>query len=100
MLPDYDDDFEQVAPVGTYVPNGYGLFDITGNVWEWCADWFGEYSVDDLKDPRGPPTGTMRILRGAGWGAMEDQYECAYRRTHAPQRCSAQSGFRCVLSLP
>src|SRR5262249_22585839 len=57
---------ERTAPVGSYLPNAFGLFDMHGNLWEWCADWYSEdyYSQSPRQDPPGPPRGTLRVLRG------------------------------------
>jgi formylglycine-generating enzyme required for sulfatase activity/predicted Ser/Thr protein kinase len=58
---------ERTMPVGTFSPNGYGLYDICGNVWEWCSDWFGEYGSDAAINPLGPSNGSHRVLRGGSW---------------------------------
>ena len=66
----YDDGFVWTAPVGSFVPNGFGLSDMAGNVWEWTADWFSEdaFSSPSATNPRGPSSGQSRVVRGSSWG--------------------------------
>ncbi len=66
--------------VKSYAPNGYDLYDMTGNVWEWCWDWHGDYS-GDATDPRGPETGASRVLRGGGWNYASDLCRVSSRAT-------------------
>ncbi len=66
---DTDDGHAVSAPVGSYKPNAFGLYDMIGNVWEWCADWYdaGYYAKSPSEDPTGPDSGTGRLLRGGSW---------------------------------
>ena len=86
-------------PTGTFPPNAFGLYDMSGNVWEWVADWYGPdyYSGSDLRDPRGPISGNMRILRGGSW-VNDDvgMLRCAYRHRVPPDTYAYSIGFRIV----
>ena len=85
-------------PVKSYAPNGFGLYDMTGNVWEWCWDWQGDYT-GNTTDPRGPDTGASRILRGGGWNYAADLCRVSYRATTLGLSY-AVIGFRIVRSSP
>jgi formylglycine-generating enzyme required for sulfatase activity len=86
-------------PTGTYPPNAYGLFDMSGNVWEWVSDWYASdyYAVSEAHDPRGPQNGQLRILRGGSW-VNDDltMLRCGYRHKVPPDTYAYSIGFRIV----
>lgn len=88
-------------PTGMYPPNGYGLYDVSGNVWEWVSDWYASdyYSIGELRDPRGPESGALRIVRGGSW-VNEDvaMLRCAYRHPVPPDTYAYSIGFRIASS--
>jgi formylglycine-generating enzyme len=95
------DGFAGTCPVDTYEPNGYGLFNMTGNVWEWCADWFNPrtYTKKPVTDPRGPATGTHRVMRGGSYLCHESycsRYRVAARSANTPDSAAGNIGFRVV----
>ncbi len=89
--------WDKTSSVGSYTPNGWGLYDMHGNVWDWCADWFGAYSAGSQTEPTGPSSGSCRVLRGGGWFNRAKNCRSAYRRANDPTyRCNS-FGFRLVL---
>jgi formylglycine-generating enzyme required for sulfatase activity len=83
------------SPVGSFTPNSYGLYDMTGNVWEWCWDWFGNYSSAAVNDPRGVFSGSSRILRGGAWEVFSArEARVTYRAGSVPSYRSNIVGFR------
>lgn len=88
------------APVGSFAPNGYGLYDMAGNVWEHCWDWYGSdyYGVAAMVNPLGPDSGIRRVLRGAGWGSGPTGCRVASRGDPWPSGPDIYIGFRVVRS--
>ena len=85
------------SPVGYFAPNGYGLYDMTGNIWEWCWDWYGEYSSDPQIDPQGPTSSPARVNRGGGCLDNAFYARVSYRNAYTPNTRLGDLGFRCVL---
>jgi formylglycine-generating enzyme required for sulfatase activity len=88
---------ENTKPVGQKQPNAWGLFDMHGNVWEWCADWFGPYEGGKQVDPRGAASGTIRIVRGGSYGEKPVDSRSAFRAGFKPERAGNSVGFRVAL---
>ncbi len=83
-------------PVGEKKPNAWGLYDVHGNVWEWCEDWFGEgyYAKSPTDDPSGPETGSFRVIRGGSWRAFPKICRLAIRHAAPPEVRGHDMGFR------
>ena len=76
---------DRTHPVGRKPPNGWGVYDMLGNVWEWTVDWYGPYSAGSVTDPRGPSGGAYRVARGGGWSSSDARYcRAANRRRNSP----------------
>jgi formylglycine-generating enzyme required for sulfatase activity len=94
------DSREGTTPVGSYPPNGYGLHDVAGNVWEWVADWYQAkyYCQSLLRNPQGPEKGTVRVLRGGAWLLFAQFCRVAYRFRNSPDFRFNLIGFRLAVS--
>ena len=93
------------APVDAYKPNGFGLYNTSGNVWEWCADWFSptHHLRADSRNPQGPAQGQRRVLRGGSYLCHRsycNRYRVAARSSNTPDSSAGNLGFRCVRSVP
>jgi formylglycine-generating enzyme len=91
--------YPYTSPVGYFAANVYGVNDMTGNIAEWCWDWYGTYSSNTQMDPRGPATGSYRVLRGRDWYSYACYIRCAYRYYTTPTSATDTFGFRCVRAL-
>lgn len=99
-----DDGYLATAPVDEYQPNGFGLHNIVGNVWEWCADWFSPtyHTTDEYshENPTGPDTGDQRVMQGGSHLCHRswcNRYRVAARSKNAPDSSTTNIGFRCVV---
>ena len=94
-----DDGWVGTCPVGTFPPNGFGLHEMTGNVWEWCGDWFdpGYYARSPRANPTGPDHGQARVMRGGSYLCHESycwRYRVDSRSANTPDSTTGNTGFR------
>ena len=99
-----DNSGKQTHPVGTKSPNELGLYDMSGNVWEWCQDWYGKYNIKVEKNPQGPMISffrtffSSRVLRGGSWDSLAGSCRLSFRNLGSPGHRGSYYGLRLVLS--
>lgn len=105
QFPDYnsmEDGYLGTAPAKSFLPNNFGLYNMSGNVWEWCQDWFSpDFHQKDVKvNPKGPQEGTSKVIRGGSFLCHHsycNRYRVAARSSNTPGSTTSNTGFRCVL---
>jgi formylglycine-generating enzyme required for sulfatase activity len=106
-FPDVDlaeDGYAGTAPVDAFPPNGFGLYNMTGNTWEWCHDWFASawHPTETRRNPVGPSRGTSKVMKGGSYLCHHsycNRYRVAARTGNTPESCASNAGFRCVRDL-
>ena len=98
-----EDGWAGTCPVGTFPPNDFGLYETTGNVWEWCADWFSPetYQTSASRDPTGPTNGEAKVIRGGSYLCHESycwRYRVDARSANTPDSSTGNTGFRVARS--
>ncbi|HZG85061.1 formylglycine-generating enzyme family protein [Paenibacillus sp.] len=99
------DGYVGTCPVDAFEPNGYGLYNVSGNVWEWCADWFHPtyHREENRLNPKGPPAGSNRVMRGGSYLCHKsycNRYRVAARSSNTPDSSTGNAGFRCAADAP
>ena len=90
---------KRTTTVDSYPPNGFGLYDMHGNVNQWCQDWYGDYPHAKVVDPQGPQSGRERVLRGGSWVSIPHLCRSAHRTRSEPGNCYYNNGLRVCFCL-
>ncbi|XP_029358571.1 formylglycine-generating enzyme [Echeneis naucrates] len=99
-----EDGYVKTSPVMSFPANGFGLYDMVGNVWEWTSDWWAvHHNTDQQRNPKGPPSGADKVKKGGSYMCHKSycyRYRCAARSQNTPDSSASNLGFRCVSQEP
>lgn len=101
VINNYEDGFPYTSPVGYFPPNPFGIYDLEGNVLEWCSDWYDAqyYANSPAENPRGPQKGNYKVIRGGSWNRSGEYLRTTFRTWYPPQCTFDFLGFRCAMDV-